>query len=135
MKNNPERKSKLSTYAIVMLLSVIIIIVIAAMADDRERQFESQIASTTQTNMSIQQEIVTLKDEKYVLEQNQKEMQSQIDDMSKKLSVYNILNEALTLHAENKHDEAKAKLAELAPDSIPEECIKIYESVTKTIGK
>ncbi len=55
------------TYAVIMLLAAIIIIIIAAMADDREEKFQSQIDSTTQTNMTIQQEIVTIKDENYAL--------------------------------------------------------------------
>lgn len=65
-----EKQAKnLFTYAIVMLLAVIIIIIIAAMADDREKEYQSKIDQTQETANSVQNEIMTLKDELYQLQQ------------------------------------------------------------------
>ena len=73
-KTTKDKNGKLSTYVVVMLLSIIIVIIIAAMADDREQQFQSQIESTTEANMTIQTEIVTLKDQNYTLNQEKENL-------------------------------------------------------------
>lgn len=128
-KNPKDKNGKLSTYVIVMLLSIIIVIIIAAMADDREQQFQNQIESTTQANMTIQNEIVKLKDENYTLNQEKENMQTKIDTMSAQISVYSSLTEVLNLCDEGKLDEANQKFSEINAGSVPEECQRIYYAV------
>ena len=128
-KTTKDKNGKLSTYVVVMLLSIIIVIIIAAMADDREQQFQSQIESTTQANMTIQTEIVTLKDQNYTLNQEKENMQTKIDAMSAQISVYSSLTEILNLCDEGNLDEANKKFFEINIDSVPKECQRIYYAI------
>lgn len=83
-----KKNNNIMTYAIIMIISVIIIILIAAMADDREEQIDNRIMETQRTNESIQNELVSLKDENYKLNKSLEEK----DDL---LNAYNAQNEAL----------------------------------------
>lgn len=132
-KTPKDKNGKLSTYVVVMLLSIIIVIIIAAMADDREQQFQSQIESTTQANMTIQNEIVTLKDENYVLTQENEKLKSQVDNLSTENAIFCTLNEVLKLFEEEEKEEAVQKFSEINPDAVPDACKKLYESVKATV--
>ena len=69
-----EKKYKnLSTYVVCMILAVIILIIFAAMADNREEQFEHRLNEKEQVNVSIQNQIVSLSDENYHLKKNAEE--------------------------------------------------------------
>lgn len=63
----PKKKNNIMNYAVIMIICVIIVILIAAMADDREEQIDNRIMETERANESIQNELVTLKDENYKL--------------------------------------------------------------------
>lgn len=64
---DPKKKNNIMNYAVIMIICVIIVILIAAMADDREEQIDNRIMETERANESIQNELVTLKDENYKL--------------------------------------------------------------------
>ncbi len=119
----PDEKKKfknLSTYAVIMILAVIILIIIAAMADDREEQFENQINEKEQTNMSIQNEIVSLKDENYMLKKENDQLGALMEENEKKLTFYTVMTEAWSLYTQGKKEEAAAKLSELNPERMDE---------------
>ena len=136
-KKEPKPKKdingKLSTYVVVMLLSIIIVIIIAAMADDREEDFRNQIDSTTQTNLTIQNELVTVKDENYLLKQENEKLQKQISDFSVTENVCNVLNESVKLFNEGKEEEAVAKFFEIDSEALPESSKALYDAVKKFI--
>ena len=90
MTKKEVAKGKISTYAVIMLLSAIIIIIIAAMADNREARFITEIEATNQTNMTIQNEIVSLKDENYALKNEKESLSKQLEEISAENKIYNI---------------------------------------------
>lgn len=133
MKNEQKRTGKLATYSVIMLLAAIIIIIIAAMADNREEMFKTQLDQSTQTNMTIQNEIVSLKDENYILKQENESLKKTSVDFE---TQGKIISEALSLFNEDKAEEAKAKLAEIDKESLSEETvISLYEAATHIIAK
>ena len=135
-ENKPKKdiNGKLSTYVVVMLLSIIIIIIIAALADDREENIQSQIDSTTQTNLTIQNELVTVKDENSLLSQENDKLTKQVEENSKNDEAYKIISEALNLYNEDKEEEAYAKFSEIDSSNLSETVSPLYEAVKKTIG-
>ncbi len=132
MKEN-QKTGRLATYAVIMLLMAIIVIIIAAMADDREQQFQSQIESTTLTNMTIQQEIVTLKDENYLLRQENENLKAELSAGS----VYSVtcadLSEALRLYESGDIDGAKARLEKTDVSTLPETILPVYNKISELI--
>lgn len=129
MNNDKEKNGKLSTYVVVMLLSIIIIIIIAAMADNREQKFQSQIDSTTQANMTIQNEIVTLKDDNYALTQENEKLKKQLEENTAYFDICNTLSEVIALHNANKLDDANQKFSEIDRELLPEALIPIYDTI------
>lgn len=120
----PDEKKKfknLTTYAVIMILAVVIVIIIAAMADNREQQFENQINQQQETNMSIQNEIVKMKDENYQLQKEVEEQAQKLEETTASLSFYTAMTQAWELYQQGKAEEAAAKLGEIAPDSLSEE--------------
>ena len=129
MKNDKEKNGKLSTYVIVMLLAIIIVIIIAAMADNREQNFQNQIDSTTQTNMAIQNEIVTIKDANYSLTQENEKLKKQLEENTAYFDICNTLSEVISLYNANKLDEAKQKFSGIDRELLPDALIPIYDTV------
>ncbi len=130
-----KKVSKLATYAVILLLMVIIVIIIAAMADSREKTFQMKINETTQTNITIQDEIVTLKDENYQLKKKIEELEKTASENSFILDMNNYLSGIWTLYKDGNKTEAKAKYEEIDISSIPEASKAYYEVIGKTIGK
>lgn len=125
----PEEKKKfknLSTYAVVMILSVVIIIIVAAMADDREQQFENQIDAQEQTNMNIQNEIVSLKDENYSLSKELEESQAALTQRESELTFANALAEAWAMLASGDPAGARALFQTLSA-STPDQETKLLQ--------
>ena len=104
------------------------------MADDREENIQSQIDSTTQTNLTIQNELVTVKDENYLLSQENDKLTKQVEENSKNDEAYKIISEALNLYNEDKEEEAYAKFSEIDSSNLSETVSPLYEAVKKTIG-
>lgn len=134
MKDKNKGAGKLAVYAVIMLLAAIIIIIIAAMADNREQQFQSQIEQTAQTNVTIQNEIVALKDENYFLKQENEELKKSVEASSVTDGACNVAAEALELLEDGKADEAAAKLAEVDKSAFSEDFAKIFEAVEKVVA-
>ena len=126
MKDKNKGAGKLATYAVIMLLAVIIIIIIAAMADNREQHFQSQIEQTTQTNMTIQNEIVALKDENYFLKQENDKLKISVEAKAAEDNACAIAAEALALLEDGKADEAAARLAEADKSEFSETFAKVF---------
>ncbi len=129
MKIKTDKTSNLSTYVIIMLLSIIIIIIIAAMADIREQNFQTQLESTTQANMAIQNEIVALKDENYKLSQEKANLEKQIAEVTPKLEAYSAFSKVMELLINGNFKEAKQKLAEIDQDTLTDELKPFYYMV------
>ena len=132
MKEN-KKTGKLAPYAVVMLLMAIIVIIIAAMADDREQHFQSQIESTTQTNMAIQQEIVALKDENYLLKQENEKLKTELNAGSVYSTTCAALSEALRLFESGDIEGAKAKLEKTDAATLPETLLPVYNKILEVI--
>ncbi len=135
MKEDQKKTKKLATYSVIMLLAAIIIIIIAAMADNREEMFQTQIDSTTQTNMTIQNEIVALKDENYILKQENDKLQYVITECAAYENVSKIISEAFVLYESNKRDSARAKLAEINKEGLPAASLSLIDSAERIINK
>lgn len=133
MKGDKKGAGKLATYAVIMLLAAIIIIIIAAMADDREQKFQTQIDLTSQTNIAIQNEIVTLKDENYSLKQENDTLAASVAEHKTADGVLSKISESLVLCGEGKRDEAKKKFAEIDKESLPETLSEIYRLAEEKI--
>ncbi len=103
-----EKQAKnLFTYAIVMLLAVIIIIIIAAMADDREKEYQSKIDQTQETANSVQNEIMTLKDELYQLQQENETLNKTAESTQAYLAQFTALNQAWAQISAGDSDNAR----------------------------
>ena len=81
---------------------------------------ENQISEKEQTNMSIQNEIVSLKDENYMLKKETEQLGTLMEENEKTLAFYTVMTEAWTLYAQDKKGEAAAKLSELNPELMDE---------------
>ena len=134
MDKDKKGASKLASYAIILILMIIIIIIIAAMADDRERTFQTQIDQTTQTNITIQDEIVALKDENYDLKQQIDRLKPKAENNDKVTEQLSTLNEIIQLFNDGKTEEANTRYAELDPASIPETLAELYNLIGKMLA-
>lgn len=130
MKDEQKRTGKLATYSVVMLLAAIIIIIIAAMADNREEMFKTQLDQSTQTNMTIQNEIVSLRDENYILKQENESLKKISNSFE---TLEKIISEAFKLYEENKLEDAKEKLAEINKESLSEASLSLYNAAEHII--
>ena len=117
-----------------MLLTAIIVIIIAAMADGREQSFKSQIDSTNQANMTIQEEIVGLREENYSLNQQLDKLNKEAEARSASDAACAALAEAWSLHVEGKADEATQKLAEIDAGALSETLAKLYDAVSAAVS-
>lgn len=130
-----KKAGKLATYAVILLLMVIIVIIIAAMADSREKTFQMRINETTQTNITIQDEIVTLKDENYQLKKKIEELEKTAAETSAALDTNNILSEIWTLYESGNKTDARTKYKEIDGAAIPEPSKAYYDALGKAISK
>ena len=134
MEKDKKKAGKLATYATVLLLMIILVIIIASMADSREKTFQTQIDETTQTNLSIQDEIITVTDENYRLEKKVEELEKTIKDISPVIDINNALHEVLTLLNNGDRDGAKAKFNEIDEASVPEVSKGYYDAVKDSVN-
>lgn len=134
MKPENEKNGKLATYATIMLLTAIIIIIIAAMADNREQKFKSEIDSTAQTNMSIQEEIVKIKDENYNLSREVERLEKSLSESIAKNEACAKISEALALCEEGDADAASEMLAEVDAGALDKSLSRIYDMVSSAIA-
>lgn len=134
MNKDKKGAGKLASYAVILILMIIIVIIIAAMADDRERNFRSQIEQTTQTNMTIQDEIVAIKDENYKLSRQIDELEPKAEEAEKLSASLEALTDILNTFNEGNAEEAAAKYAEIDPSSVPENLVEMYNLVGATIN-
>ncbi len=129
---NESLPRKLGLYAIILLLLVIIVIIFAAMADNREQNYENQINETTKINISIQEEIVTLKDENYRLKQENENLKAlALTDEEKDVEAK--IDNVYSLLSDGKTEDAKKAFAEIAPDKIPDKIKNYYNAVALLI--
>ncbi len=135
MGKDKKKAGKLATYAVILLLMVIIVIIIAAMADSREKTFQMKINETTQTNLTIQDEIVTLKDENYQLQKKVEELEKTVSDNSAVMDTNKVLSEIWSVYESGNKTEARTKYQEIDQTTIPEEAKSYYEVLGKLISK
>lgn len=135
MKENQKKTGKLATYSVIMLLAAIIIIIIAAMADNREEMYQSQIEQKTQTNMTIQNEIVSLQDENYALKQENEKLQLSEAERAMYENVSKTLSEVIVLYESNRKDDAKAKLSEINREGLPGHALTLITATERIINK
>ncbi len=134
MEKDKKKAGKLATYATILLLMVIIVIIIAAMADDREKTFQMRIEETTQTNLTIQDEIVAVKDENYQLKKKVEELEKTASDTSATLDTNNKLSEVWALLKEGDRNEARGKYEEIDPSTIPDASKSFYEAIGEALN-
>lgn len=127
MPEETKKYKNLTTYVICMILTIIILIIFAAMADNREELFESQIQEKEQVNLTIQNQIVALTDENYSLKQEMDNQSQIIGQQSEEIQFLTILNEAWMLIEKNQIQDAKNKADQLKDFSMNEERKKSYQ--------
>ncbi len=128
-----KKKNNLGTYAVIMILAAVFIIIIAAMADNRENQFETQINEQTQINVGIQDKIVRLEDENYRLKKAAEEQEKISEPRDQALTVYRTLSEVYALALEGKSKDAAEKLKEIDPSVLTEEEKAAYDTLQKQL--
>ncbi len=129
-----KKKNNIMTYAVIMIVSVIIVILIAAMADDREEEIDNRIMETERVNESIQNELVTLKDENYKLS---KEVEKN-NNLKEKFDNYKVKFEEMTnvWNLYNSGDINNAVAAVLAIDTslFDDSQSAYYNALCKILG-
>ena len=129
-----EKKYKnLSTYVVCMILAVIILIIFAAMADNREEQFEHQLNEKEQVNVSIQNQIVSLSDENYHLKKNAEENAKELETKNQEIQVLTAMKQAWQLAAQGDNAGAKEALAALEGLRLTEEQQAEYTQLQKQL--
>lgn len=134
LEKDKKKAGKLATYVTILLLMVIIVIIIAAMADDREKTFQTKIDETTQTNLSFQDEIVAVKDENYKLNKQVADLEKAVADNSAILETNKMLNEVWSLLKSSDKYAAEEKFNEIDASTIPEASKAFYEAVKEAIN-
>lgn len=132
----PDEKKKyknLTTYVICMILTIVILIIFAAMADNREELFESQIQEKEQANLTIQNQIVSLTDENYFLKQEMDKQSQIISQQSEEIQFLTLMNEAWMLIEKKQFQDAKTKAEQLKDFSMNEERKKSYQMLLKAL--
>lgn len=129
-----KKKNNIMTYAIIMIVSVIIIILIAAMADDREEQIDNRIMETERANESIQNELVTLKDENYKLN---KELEKS-NELKEQFEIYNVQLDEITnvwnLYISGDVISAAAAAEAIDISKLDDNQKAYYDAICKVIG-
>lgn len=121
MSDEKKKYKNLATYAVVMALAVVVLIIFAAMADNREQNFETQLNEKESLNVSIQNEIVSLKDENYNLKNSSDKLKEDLKQATEEKDFYNVLSDACQLYGTDKKEEAAKKLEEINADKLSEE--------------
>ena len=134
MTEKKKRIKNLSTYVVCMILTVVILIIFAAMADNRESQFENQLQEKEKINMSIQNQIVTLTDENYTLKKEQESLHTQLQEQEKKIAFLNTVNEVLSLHTKKEEKEAKALFESINTNEMDEEIKAEYQKLKELLN-
>ncbi len=134
MSEEKKNFRKLSSYAIIMILAAVIVIIIAAMADNRETKYEDQITEKEQLNVSIQNEIVRLKDENYTLGKEKEALQSQLESQKTAISVSDAINQVLILWQEDRTDEARTALLSVDRSALTPEQTAACEALDKLLA-
>ncbi len=132
----PDEKKKyknLTTYVICMILTIVILIIFAAMADNREELFESQIHEQEQVNLTIQNQIVSLTDENYSLKQEMDKQSQIISQQSEEIQFLTLLNETWMLIEKKQFQDAKTKAEQLKDFSMNEERKKSYQALVNAL--
>ena len=113
----------------VLVLATVFIIIIAAMADNRENQFETQITEQTQINVGIQNQIVTLEDENYQLKKDVGDLTTKVSDQEKAVTFYQTISQVYALALEGKPEEASKKLLEIDDSVLTEDQKTVYDTL------
>ena len=132
----PDEKKKyknLTTYVICVILTIVILIIFAAMADNREELFESQIHEQEQVNLTIQNQIVSLTDENYSLKQEMDKQSQIISQQSEEIQFLTLLNETWMLIEKKQFQDAKTKAEQLKDFSMNEERKKSYQALVNAL--
>ncbi len=128
----PEEKKRirnLTTYAVIMLLSVLIIIVIAAMADSREENFENRINETEQVNMNISNEIVKLKDDNYILTKEKEKLTEELESQKGQTAFYQQIAEIWSQIMAEEFSEAEKAFKNIVTEDLSEEQQRCYKTL------
>lgn len=128
----PEEKKRirnLTTYAVIMLLSVLIIIVIAAMADSREETFENRINETEQANMNISNEIVKLKDDNYVLTKEKEKLTEELENQKGQTAFYQKIAEIWSQIMAEEFKQAEETFKTIETEGLSEEQQSCYKTL------
>lgn len=129
MSEEKKKFKNLATYSVTMVLAVVVIIIFAAMADNRESDFESQLNEKENINITIQNEIVSLKDENYELKNQLDRLQTDLEKSSKEINFYKTISEIMDLCDSGNYDEAAAKLAEISSEDLNEDEAEKIEKI------
>lgn len=116
-----------------MILTIVILIIFAAMADNREELFESQIQEKEQANLTIQNQIVSLTDENYSLKQEMDKQSQIISQQSEEIQFLTLMNETWMLIEKKQLQDAKTKAEQLKDFSMNEERKKSYQMLLKAL--
>lgn len=130
-----KRIKNLGTYAIIMVLATILIIILAAMADNREELFEKQIDQQTQTNMSMQNEVLRISDENYRLTKENEELLKSNQNLTTSNTFYKTVAEAWELYYQNNISGAEEKISTINMVDLKEEEKTSYNILLKAIKK
>lgn len=124
-----KKKNNIMTYAVIMIISVIIIILIAAMADDREEKIDNRIMETERANESIQNELVTLKDENYKLNKQLEEKNAVDEEYNNYKVQLSEMTNAWNLYISGDITEAANKLSAIDKSSLDDNQIAYYDAL------
>ena len=129
MNKDKKNIKKLRGYAVTLVLMIIIVIIIAAMADDREKGFQSQITEYSEASIATQNEIVALKDENYNLNQKYDALAASQNAQN---DVLDNLNAVVALIESNQKDNAINKFNEIKEEAVSEN-LKPYYNMVKNL--
>lgn len=134
LSENEKQTKNLFTYAVIMLLAVIIIIIIAAMADDREKAYQNQINQTQETANTVQNEIVSLKDQLYQVQQENENLQTMLENNQTYLAQFAALNQVWTLMQSGDLENAQTAFAAIDTSAFDETLNAYYASLAENLG-
>lgn len=135
MSDEKKKYKNLATYAVVMALAVVVLIILAAMADNREQNFENQLNEKENLNVSIQNEIVSLRDENYELKNSADKLETDLAQATAERDFYTALSDAWELYGADKYDEALKKLEETESDKLSDEQKQKIKDLQFLIGE
>ena len=133
MSEEKKKYKNLSTYVVCMILTVVIIIIFAAMADNRESHFETQLNEKEQLNSSIQNQIVSLSEENYQLQKENETSSQTIKNQEKEIFFLSLVNDIWVLLSQNQKEEEKEKAEQLKDYDMNESQTKLYQHILHAI--